>query len=54
MFLFLLGLLTGLLETHFINIRMGVSAHLEGVMNANLPGWAGRRAGRVWNASDQF
>jgi len=25
MFLFLLGLLTGLPETHFINIRMGAS-----------------------------
>ncbi|MFZ5724318.1 MAG: hydrogenase [Pseudomonadota bacterium] len=33
MFLFLLGLLTGLVETQFANIRMGLAAHLEGVMN---------------------
>ena len=33
MFLFLLGLVTGLLEQHFTNVRMGLSAHLEGVMN---------------------
>jgi hydroxylaminobenzene mutase len=36
MFLFLLGLLTGLLEKHCINMRMGVSAHLEGVMNGTF------------------
>ena len=33
MFLFLLGLLTGLAEQRFTNMRMGLSAHLEGVMN---------------------
>jgi hydroxylaminobenzene mutase len=33
MFLFLLGLLTGFLETKFVNPRMGLAAHLEGVMN---------------------
>ena len=33
MFLFLIGLLTGFAEPHFTNIRMGLSAHLEGVMN---------------------
>src|SRR6266702_7886771 len=33
MFLFLLGLLTGLVEQHFSNPRMGLAAHLEGVMN---------------------
>jgi hydroxylaminobenzene mutase len=33
MFLFLLGLLTGLLEQKFLNVRMGMAAHLEGVMN---------------------
>ena len=33
MFLFLLGLLTGLVETQFANVRMGLAAHLEGVMN---------------------
>src|SRR5262245_47172791 len=33
MFLFLVGLVTGLVEQRFTNIRMGLSAHLEGVMN---------------------
>src|ERR1022692_387360 len=33
MFLFLLGLLTGFAEQHFANVRMGLAAHLEGVMN---------------------
>ena len=33
MCLFLLGLLTGFAETHFANMRMGLAAHLEGVMN---------------------
>ena len=33
MVLFLLGLFTGLAEQHFANIRMGLAAHLEGVMN---------------------
>jgi hydroxylaminobenzene mutase len=33
MLLFVLGLVTGLLEQRFTNMRMGVSAHLEGVMN---------------------
>ena len=32
-FLFLLGLLTGFAEHRFTNVRMGLSAHLEGVMN---------------------
>jgi hydroxylaminobenzene mutase len=36
MFLFLLGLITGLVEQRFTNIRMGLSAHLEGVMNGML------------------
>jgi hydroxylaminobenzene mutase len=31
--LFLLGLLTGFAETQFANMRMGLAAHLEGVMN---------------------
>lgn len=31
--LFLIGLLTGLAEQHFANVRMGLAAHLEGVMN---------------------
>ncbi len=33
MLLFLLGLLTGVAERHFANPRMGLAAHLEGVMN---------------------
>jgi hydroxylaminobenzene mutase len=36
MFLFLLGLLTGLAEQHFSNPRMGLAAHLEGVMNGTF------------------
>ncbi len=32
----LLGLITGLLEQRFTNVRMGLSAHLEGVMNGIL------------------
>jgi hydroxylaminobenzene mutase len=35
-FLFLLGLITGLVEQRFTNMRMGVSAHLEGVMNGTF------------------
>ncbi len=33
MFLFLLGLLTGLVEPQFHNPRMGLAAHLQGIMN---------------------
>ena len=36
MFLFLLGLVTGFLERRFTNVRMGLSAHLEGVMNGTF------------------
>lgn len=36
MFLFLLGLVTGLAEQRFTNMRMGLSAHLEGVMNGTF------------------
>jgi len=36
MLLFLLGLITGLLEQHFTNVRMALAAHLEGVMNGIL------------------
>jgi (hydroxyamino)benzene mutase len=32
-FLFLLGLLTGFVEQQFNNPRIGLAAHLEGVMN---------------------
>ena len=33
MFLFLLGLFTGFAEHSMANVRMGLAAHLEGVMN---------------------
>jgi (hydroxyamino)benzene mutase len=36
MFLFLLGLLTGFAEMQFSNARMGLAAHLEGVMNGTF------------------
>jgi hydroxylaminobenzene mutase len=36
MLLFLFGLLTGFLEERFTNIRMGLSAHLEGLMNGTF------------------
>ena len=34
--LFLIGLLTGLAQPHFTNVRMALSAHLEGVMNGTF------------------
>jgi hydroxylaminobenzene mutase len=36
MFLFLLGLVTGIIEQKFKNPRMGLAAHLEGVMNGTF------------------
>ena len=36
MFLFLVGLLTGFVEEKFANPRMGLAAHLEGVMNGTF------------------
>src|SRR5215470_14697643 len=45
MFLFLIGLLTGFAETHFANRRMGLAAHLEGVMNGTFL----LALGAVWN-----
>lgn len=36
MLLFLLGLLTGFVEEKFSNPRMGLAAHLEGVMNGTF------------------
>ena len=33
MLLFIVGLLTGFAEQHFANVRMGLAAHLEGLMN---------------------
>ncbi len=35
-FLFLIGLLTGLAEAHVTNPRMGLAAHLEGLMNGTF------------------
>ena len=34
--LLLIGMLTGLVEAQFANVRMGLAAHLEGVMNGIL------------------
>jgi hydroxylaminobenzene mutase len=34
--LFLIGLVTGLAQQHFANIRMALAAHLEGVMNGTF------------------
>ena len=45
MFLFLLGLVTGLVEEKFSNTRMGLAAHLEGVMNGTFL----LALGAVWN-----
>lgn len=36
MLLFLLGLVTGLFQQHLRNPRMGLAAHLEGVMNGTF------------------
>jgi (hydroxyamino)benzene mutase len=36
MCLFMLGLLTGFAEQHFANVRMGLAAHLEGLMNGTF------------------
>jgi hydroxylaminobenzene mutase len=36
MFLFFIGLLTGFAEQRFANTRMGLAAHLEGVMNGTF------------------
>lgn len=36
MFLFLMGLLTGLAQQHVANPRMGLAAHLEGLMNGTF------------------
>ncbi|HVC15915.1 MAG TPA: hypothetical protein VNE18_01290, partial [Rhodanobacter sp.] len=36
MFLFLIGLFTGLVEQKFNNPRMGLAAHLEGIMNGTF------------------
>ena len=43
--LFMLGLLTGLAEDHFTNVRMGLAAHLEGLMNGTFL----LALGAVWN-----
>jgi len=43
--LFLIGLLTGLAEQHFTNVRMALAAHLEGVMNGIFL----LAVGAIWN-----
>lgn len=45
MCLFLLGLLTGFAESRFTNVRMGLAAHLEGVLNGIFL----VALGAVWN-----
>lgn len=45
MVLFLIGLLTGLAEQHFVNVRMALAAHLEGVMNGTFL----LAVGAAWN-----
>ncbi len=45
MFLFLLGLLVGFVEQKFANPRMGLAAHLEGVMNGTFL----VAIGAIWN-----
>lgn len=45
MALFLLGLLTGLVEQRFTNVRMALAAHLEGVMNGTFL----LALGAIWN-----
>ena len=45
MFLFLLGLITGFLTANLKNPRMGLAAHLEGVMNGTFL----IAAGLIWN-----
>jgi hydroxylaminobenzene mutase len=48
LFLLLLGLLTGLLVPSLTNPRMGLSAHLEGVMNGLLLAVLGLAWDRLW------
>jgi hydroxylaminobenzene mutase len=45
MALFLIGLFTGLVETHLANPRMALAAHLEGVMNGTFL----LALGAIWN-----
>ncbi|MBK7434185.1 MAG: hydrogenase [Chitinophagaceae bacterium] len=45
LFLFLLGLVTGLVIMEFKNVRMGLAAHMEGVTNGTFL----VVAGFVWN-----
>lgn len=46
-FLFLIGLVTGTQERRFTNMRMALSAHLEGVMNGTFLVALGAGWGRV-------
>jgi len=49
--LFLIGLLTRLVEQHFANIRMALAAHLEGVMNGTFLVAVGAIWSDVWLSS---
>lgn len=56
MLLFLLGLLTGLVGQNFTNPRMGLAAHLEGVMNGTFllavgAAWREVRLPSRWSAA---
>ncbi|MGV9798696.1 hydrogenase [Mycobacterium sp. NPDC003449] len=46
--LFLLGLVTGTQQRRFVNMRMALSAHLEGVMNGTFV----MALGAVWDQVD--
>jgi hypothetical protein len=51
MLLFLLGLITGLLEQRFTNVRMGLSAHLEPLSSVAPERWSvatARASVEVW------
>jgi hydroxylaminobenzene mutase len=45
MLLFIFGLFTGFAEAHVTNVRMGLAAHLEGVMNGTFL----IAVGAIWN-----
>lgn len=56
MLLFLLGLLAGLAETRFTNPRMGLAAHLQGVLNGTFllalgAAWEDVRLSPRWKAA---
>ncbi len=55
LFLFLIGLLTGFVEPQFTNVRMGLAAHLEGILNGIFlialgAAWPAVRPSPPWHA----